>query len=531
MNSKTKQAINRIQELQFSFAQKLSIRIKEIRAATGNIDITASHNTENNATILTNTHDLAHKLAGSAGTFQFTEVSNQAKKLENLCAQLLDDNRFYPKDWASQIQKLLIAIEQASHHKAQTLSLPETSPSFNKPIILENEIVLVDDDELVSALIQQQAKHFGYNICCITNPEDLSIILQKAQPKIILMDIVFPKHSFNGIDLIKQLKADNKIHCPVIFMSNEDGFLARLDAVRAGSDGYIVKPVNILELIEILDRHIHSKKHNNFRALIIDDDPIVTDYYQHILQSHQFDCESISHPLKVIEKLLRFHPDIILLDINMPECDSFEMAEVIRQDNRFTHIPILFLTTDNENERKIEALKVGGDYVLNKNTNKETFITNVISHSQRSKELHYVIERLRKDEIRFQAVSHSSSDAIITLNKKGLIILWNQGAENIFGYQAIEVIGHSIEIIIPPESQEKHRKGFNKLVKNDSSLSKHSIESQAITKDQKLISIELTYTEWKSGNERFFTSIIRDISHRKQIENELKSQQENLNAI
>jgi len=535
MNSKTREAINRIQELQFTFSKQLTSRITELNQASQDLDKQHPPCNKNNKEHLQKTHDLAHKLAGSAGTFQFTEVYNQAKNLENLCNRLLDAEKSFPKDWHSQIQQLLIEITLASTNKKQSLSPQKNALSSSDQFLSKNtqsnNIILVDDDELVAALIQEQARHFGYEINCITNPEELSALLDKESPEIILMDIVFPQHSFSGVDLVRQLKAEKKITCPVIFLSNKEDFNARLEALRAGGNGYIVKPVNILELIEVFDRHLHKKLDNKYKALIIDDDTFSSEYYSHILEQHQFDCIAISHPQKSTEILLDFKPDIILLDINMPDCDGFETAEVIRQDNRFTQIPILFLTADNEKEREVEALQAGGDYVFNKSSDLEPFIANVISHSQRSKELHTVIDRLRINETRFQAVSNSSTDAIITLDRKGHIILWNQGAENIFGYQSLEVIGHSIEIIIPEKFQKQHRKGFEKLVTKKAPLTKHSIESQAITKDHKLIAIELTYTEWAAGDELFFTSIIRNISHRKEVENELKIQQENLKAI
>jgi len=535
MNSKIEHSITRIQELQLAFSQSLTLRIDELQHTAKKLNNQYKPCDSNNAIPLQNLYDLAHKLAGSAGTFQFTEVSNSAKKLELFCHSLLNLNNGIAENWFVQIQQLQDEIRLASIYKSHTLTpisnIPNSSPYKDPFRSRQNKIILVDDDELVSLLIQEQANHFGYQISCINDPDKLSDFLNTNSPEVILMDIVFPNHAYNGIDLVNQLKAENKIQCPVIFLSNREDFDARLEAVRTGGNGYIVKPINILELIETLDRHTKKTSINSHRALIIDDDPIVAHYYKTVLTLHNFTCEVVTTPLSATEVLVSFQPDIILLDINMPGCSGFEVAEVIRQDNRFTHIPILFLTAASDHNLELEALKAGGDCFLSKTANKETFITNVISHSQRSKELHAAFDRLKKDEVRFQAVSHSSSDAIITLNQDGLIILWNEGAENIFGYQSIEVIGQSIEIIIPQQHQEKHKKGFEKLISNNSELNKHSIETEAFTKSKKLVSIELTYTEWLSGNDRFFTSIIRDTTQRKKIENELKNQQENLKAI
>ncbi|NOQ76382.1 MAG: response regulator [Methylococcaceae bacterium] len=531
MDDKVKAAINRIQQLQQAFSENLTIRINELNKTSLALDGQLAPSVEKNKRLLNNTYDLAHKLAGSAGTFQFTEVFTAAKNLEYLCAKLIDTETPAPKDWLSQVQQLQFKIKQVSAHKTHILSHQQASTINIPPLEGDNKIILVDDDELLSALIQEQVKHFGFHISCINNPDDLSDFLDKNTPEVILMDIVFPNYAYNGIDLIRKLKNENKIQCPVIFLSNREDFSARLEGVRSGGNGYIVKPVNILELVEILDKHAHKNIKDNFRALIIDDDPIVSHYYEKVLQLHDFSCKIVSEPLTSIEALISFLPDIILLDIHMPGCSGFEVAEVIRQDNRFTHIPILFLSGDSSEECERAALKAGGNCLLDKSANKKTFIINAISQSQRSRELHAVIDRLRKDELRFQAVSHSTSDAIITLNKDGLIILWNEGAENIFGYQSIEVIGQSIELIFPKQNNEKHLHDFHDLVSRKNKTVKHSIESLALCKDGQLISVELSYSEWLSGKERFFTSIIRDITHRKEIENRLQHQQQNLNAV
>jgi len=540
MDTKVEAAINRIQQLQQAFASNLTSRIEQLNQSVIKLDKSSSPLAQSNKQHLKEVHDLAHKLAGSAGTFQFTDVYKSAKNIESFCADISNESESksklsFPEDWHDQVQQLQLELTEASVNKGQIVSHKQTTaiaPSHieGSPAKTSN-IILVDDDELLSALIQEQARHFGFSIHCINNPDELSDYLEHHKPEVILMDIVFPNYAYNGIDLVKQLKANNKIPCPVIFLSNREDFNARLEAVRSGGNGYIVKPVNILELVEILDKHAHKTINNNYRALIIDDDPIVSLYYEKILELHDFKCKSVIDPLTAFELLETFSPDVILLDINMPGCNGFEIAEVIRQDNRYTHIPILFLSVENSNEHAIAAAKAGGNCLLDKQATKESFIANVLGQSKRSKELHSVIDRLREDELSFQAISHSTNDAIITLNKDGLIILWNEGAENIFGYQSIEVIGQSIEIIIPKKYQEQHRKGFHNLVTNKNKLTRRSIESQAQCKNGKLIFIELSYSEWISGSERFFTSIIRDISQRKEIEEQLHDQKENLNAI
>jgi len=535
MKTKSQLAIDRIQQLQVAFSSKLPARIEELELAVLKLSAQLPPQNKQNQVAIKTCYELAHKLAGAAGTFQFTEVYATAKDLEHACINLLESNTPLREDWFTHLLQLQEKIEQSSKQKSQTLSTPSSVFSASSANLIQtahtNKIIIVDDDELLAALIQEQARHFGFHIDCITNPEKLAEFLTNNSPEVILMDIVFPNYDFTGIELVKKLKAEKKIHCPVIFLSNRQDFSARLNALRSGGDGYIVKPINILELVEVLDKHSYKTVTAPMRALIIDDDLDSSAFYQETLKSINFDCQTLNDPFVAIEVLSSFKPDIILLDIHMPHCSGYEVAQVIRQDTRFAHLPIIFLSADDSDKCEIAALKAGGNYFVHKGLDQDAFISSIISQSQRSKELHSVINRLRKDELRFQAVSHSTSDAIITLNKDGLIILWNEGAEQIFGYQAIEVIGQSIEIIIPCKYQDAHRKGFHKLVSKNTIPGHNSIESEALHKDGHLISIELSYSEWLSGNERFFTSIIRDVTQRKETEYQLKNKQEKLNAI
>jgi len=488
MNSHIQNTLTRIQELQQEFAQSLVQRINELEPLLQDLSQEQPLSHINNQQKLKNIHDFVHKLAGSAGTFQFTVVYQAAKNIENFCVPLLDIEVSKPsQNWFVQIKSLFKALQNATDSQQYVTSSKHiTTSQYNEPQREHkskvNKILLVDDDKLLATLIQTQAKHFGYQIDCLHKPEELTSFLENNTPEVILMDIIFSNHNITGIDLVRDLKADNKIVCPVIFLSSKEDFTTRLKAVRVGGDGYIMKPVDILELIEILDRHTYKTMDNHYHALIIGDDPAKHHDYPALLKPYNFTSKILIDASKVTEVLATFQPDIILLNIHIPDCSSAEVTRVIRQDNRYTHIPILYLDAYSDSLHN----QLSADSFLDKQSSAESFISRILYHSQRSKKLHRVISRLRKDQLRFQAVSHSSTDAIITLNKQGLILFWNEGAENIFGYSSLEVLGQSIEIIIPEKYRARHRQGFHKLVPpNKSQLTSNTVESQALTKNQK----------------------------------------------
>lgn len=542
MKNELEATLKRMDELQIAFLAKLGEKVKDLSGLISQLDDKALPGSESNRKLLEKIHFLAHNLAGSAGTFKHTEVYDKAKAMESLSGELLKSPDRLRTNWHRFLTEFISALRadvqisgrpsiienfawSDSHEHADENPQSFTQEDFPR-------VIVVDDDELLVNLIKEQAKHFEYNVLPLLSTDNLEQAIDEHHPAAILMDVVFPDAKHSGIEIINQLKAEDKIYCPVIFMSNRCDVEVRLDALRAGSDAFIVKPIEILELIRALDRLTQKLSRQKSRILIVDDEVATNEFYKLALEKEGFVCEFIVDAMEVISKALSFKPDAILLDVNMPDCNGFEIAKVIRQDDNFAHIPILFLTSNNTSESEIQAMKSGGDDFLDKGSPFSSLVEIIKGHVQRYKELNSVLLRLKKDEVRFRSVTNSSNDAIITVDAKKRIIFWNEGAENILGYHSMEIIGQPLDIIIPLESREEQDNYFRQLIDNHEPYpQKRSVETAAIRKDRSRAEIELTYTEWQSGNEKFYTSIIRDISERKAIEHDLYHKEASLNAI
>ena len=131
-------------------------------------------------------------------------------------------------------------------------------------------------------------------------------------------------------------------------------------------------------------------------------------------------------------------------------------------------------------------------------------------------------EELKKSEARYRAVVQTASDAIININHEGEITFWNEAASQIFGYASDELIGKQISIILPEEMRARHEKGIKRFLQTGQSrIIGSTVEMTAIRKNGEEFPIGLSLSSWKTGDELRFTSIIRDISERKTLENEL----------
>ncbi|MBE9531423.1 MAG: PAS domain S-box protein, partial [Proteobacteria bacterium] len=162
---------------------------------------------------------------------------------------------------------------------------------------------------------------------------------------------------------------------------------------------------------------------------------------------------------------------------------------------------------------------------------------------ERTSELQHAKERLEKEflehkeadealeetELRFKSVTESANEAIVAADSNAVIISWNKGAKNIFGYSAQEAIGKSLTVIIPKRYRQAHEEGFKRLIKTgNSSVLGKTLEFSGLRKNGSEFPLELSLATWKTGKGTFFSGIMRDITIRKRIEEEKENIQAQL---
>jgi PAS domain S-box-containing protein len=138
--------------------------------------------------------------------------------------------------------------------------------------------------------------------------------------------------------------------------------------------------------------------------------------------------------------------------------------------------------------------------------------------------LHNSFKALRDSENRIQAILNTAVDGIITIDEKGIVQSFNQAAEHMFGYNAEEVIGRNVNMLMPSPYHEEHDAYiFNYLKTGHKKIIGKGREAVAKRKDGTVFPVDLAVSEvYPEGGIRFFTGMIRDISKRKKAEKELE---------
>lgn len=151
---------------------------------------------------------------------------------------------------------------------------------------------------------------------------------------------------------------------------------------------------------------------------------------------------------------------------------------------------------------------------------------------ERTLELQMSLKSLQESKARFWAIAQSANDAIVSADADGNIILWNRGAELIFGYGETEALGNPLTMIMPERFRMAHQQGLSRLNSNASSqIFGKTIELTGVKKNTSEFPIELSLATWTAGDRHFYSCIIRDISERKKAEAQIADQQQTLSHL
>jgi PAS domain S-box-containing protein len=241
---------------------------------------------------------------------------------------------------------------------------------------------------------------------------------------------------------------------------------------------------------------------------------------------------------------------VILLDVQMPGMNGFEVARIVKSRERTRHIPIIFLTAiSKEDEYVFTGYSVGAVDYLFKPFQPEILRSKVaalvdlhlkqLKIAEQEQQLH-VAERqemelrhmreLLQSEARFRDIVGTAMDAIIAIDSKGTITLFNGTAERVFGAKAAEVVGSSLVQFFPPADRAEILERLVKVTggKAGDAARPSTTSMEAVRVNGETFPVEASVSCMETPDGNVYTLILRDISERVERERRLREQAKSL---
>ncbi|NOQ14229.1 MAG: response regulator [Methyloprofundus sp.] len=394
-----------------------------------------------------------HSLNGSGATFGYTILSEIAAIIEILLKPLMQTEQLPTIEQQSHISTLLIKLRKAAlEPKGHAIRHDLVAPTCQggSPID-KNKVFIVDDDEAVAKKLAQKLEQYHYDSEIFLSLAGVKERVIASPPIAIIMDIVFPEGELAGTDVIADIKRSQLLPIPVIFISVRDDMTAHLSAVRAGATHYLSKPVNANHLMSLLNDLTEKINDDPYRVMIVDDDVALSNHFSLTLEHAGLSTNVVTDPMRVLDELKAYQPELILMDVYMPECSGLELAIIIRQFPEFNDVPILFLSAETNFDKQLAALDMGGDDFLSKPIEPRHLVNAVLTRVRRyrktnllAKNLRGSISRLAISEKRLSQIINTSPAAIYTLQVSENTVcplnvtMMSDSIESICGYTAKE---------------------------------------------------------------------------------------------
>lgn len=239
--------------------------------------------------------------------------------------------------------------------KTGTLSLskpPETAPP--SPAALSNTVLVIDDDPAVLDLIARRFKKDGLCIETASTGQEGLLRARQLLPDAIILDVLM--RDMNGWSVLAALKADPELaEIPVIVSTILDD---RNLGFTLGASDFLTKPIDNRRLTRLLSKYKKRKTKTPVphQILIVEDDPLLRELLRQMLATTEWDVTETQNGREALARVHEQTPDLILLDLMLPEMDGFEFLQQLRQTSRGRAIPVVVLTAMELTAAELELL-------------------------------------------------------------------------------------------------------------------------------------------------------------------------------
>jgi len=392
MSDKNDDLQEKLKALEDLFLQKLPSKFDEIITA-----LQAFLDDRSNHDALTSLHRHLHTMAGSAGTFGFEELGIQARVFESQLKPWLKDAAWDEHSLQNFARDVRQYFSSAMHqlNKTSSMDTPLSDAKADDTCSGSGSrlIYLVDEDDIQKQAINTQLSHFGYEVVLIRQLKDLAVAIATRKPDVIVIELSFQEGKNSGAEEIRKIEQLSRLRIPTIFVSRSNSFQSRLLAVRAKGDGYFTKPVDVVALTERIDSLLNRDDCKEYRILIIDDDEVTAKFYGTILRNAGMNVKLVNDPTQILSVMTDFRPELLLLDVYMPVCSGVELSRVIRQDNSYVDVPIVFLSSEADLNKQLEAVQAGADDFITKPVTAEYLVSSISTRAERYRSLRALIMR------------------------------------------------------------------------------------------------------------------------------------------
>jgi diguanylate cyclase (GGDEF)-like protein len=336
---------------------------------------TAIHQNTLTPDLISSGQQAAHKLAGVLGMFDLETGTAISQNIENLLSS--------PTNIHQKSKNLLVQIQQLEQLLNAAFDYPQKSVHLQDDYSSIYRLLIIDSDLKLQFQLQSLTTP-DTTIEQLASIRDVNSYLQNKLPDLVIFNLDDIDNKKACLKLLLNL-SQRTPSIPVIVLAHDDGILDRVTVARAGGRGFLVKPVNAEQIWQVALPILQQKVKKIISILVVDDDPLITTTLCPILEPWGMKVTGLNDPLRFWDVLESIQPNLLILDVEMPQLSGIELCQAVRTDPQWQGLPILFLTAHRDIETVQQVFTAGGDDYIVKPIVDAELINRIMHRLERNK--------------------------------------------------------------------------------------------------------------------------------------------------
>ncbi len=233
-------------------------------------------------------------------------------------------------------------------------------------------ILVIDDDAWTRDVLSRTLARAGLPVMCVDNGPDGLELARTLEPRVIVLDILMP--GMDGWEVLNALKAEPataRIPVVVLTMTQDRQLGAALGATH-----FLTKPFDREGLVDILRSLRATGVHGH--ALVVEDDPDTLELLTRSLLAAEWTVSTARNGIEGLTVIEQARPDVVVLDLMMPEMDGFDFVARVRAQEALRALPILVVTAKELTEDDFARLRGNVGRIIQKGAwNRDEFLDHV----------------------------------------------------------------------------------------------------------------------------------------------------------
>jgi signal transduction histidine kinase/CheY-like chemotaxis protein/HAMP domain-containing protein len=241
-------------------------------------------------------------------------------------------------------------------------AIPAQADIAEQPQPIGDCVLVIDDDATARELIANHLREEGFSVATANSGRDGLKRAQELRPIAITLDVLMP--DLDGWTVLAALRGNPELaDIPVVMATITD---QQRKGMALGAAGYLTKPIDRDQLVALL-RPFQARARRT-RVLMVEDDPAQRMSIRSVLEPQQWRVTEADNGRVALEILAKEIPDIILIDLMMPEMDGFQLITALRERADWRRIPVIVITALDLTAADRARLNSGVEGILLKNS-------------------------------------------------------------------------------------------------------------------------------------------------------------------